>query len=161
VADMRKLSLYIDTSVWNMRFDDHAIELQKGTRELIETAERGVYDLYISQAVMAELSRAPDARQSQVSDLIAHLDPTVLPLTGEISDLADSYVLAGVFGSASLADVTHVAFATVHQIDILVSWNYRHLANLNRRAKVIAHNVSQGYYHSLMIVTPFEVISYE
>ena len=48
----------------------------------------------------------------------------------------------------------------VHEIDYLVSWNYKHLANVNRKKKVLAVNVANNYLKPIRIITPIELIDY-
>jgi hypothetical protein len=67
----------------------------------------------------------------------------------------------GVIPAAKLADRLYVAIATVAEIDMLVSWNYRHLVNVRRREKVNAANLFAGYTKPLEIVTPPEVLEDE
>ena len=57
-------------------------------------------------------------------------------------------------------DALHVAFCTVNKIDYLVSWNYKHLANVNREKKITAINIQYNYLHPLRICTPLELIDY-
>ena len=54
-------------------------------------------------------------------------------------------------------DAFHVAYATVHQIDVLLSWNFRHLANVRREARFLAINQQLGYRYPLRLVSPLEV----
>ena len=55
----------------------------------------------------------------------------------------------------------HIACSVIHQIDYLVSWNYKHLANVNRERKIIALNTKLNYLHNFRIITPFELLDYE
>lgn len=59
------------------------------------------------------------------------------------------------------ADALHVAIATVNQMDVLLSWNYQHLANVNREKRIIAENMNNNYWHNLRIITPLELIGGE
>jgi len=51
----------------------------------------------------------------------------------------------------------HVAYATVFGIDVVLSWNFKHLANLRKEARFTAVNHEEGYWHSPRIVSPLEV----
>ena len=51
----------------------------------------------------------------------------------------------------------HVAYATVCKMDILLSWNFKHLANVNKEARILAVNDGEGYNHSLRLLSPLEV----
>lgn len=79
----------------------------------------------------------------------------------EIDDLADLYIQQGAIPPNKRADALHIAVSVVNQIDYLVSWNYKHLANVNRERKIIALNYQQNYIHPLRILTPIELIDDE
>jgi len=57
-------------------------------------------------------------------------------------------------------DALHVAISTVNKIDYLVSWNYKHLANVNREKNIIAINLQYNYLNPLRICTPLELLDY-
>jgi hypothetical protein len=59
------------------------------------------------------------------------------------------------------ADATHAAVATVYELDALISWNLRHLANLNKMSKINAVNLACGYTKKLELITPLEVINHD
>jgi len=59
------------------------------------------------------------------------------------------------------ADALHAAIATVNQMDIFLSWNYRHLANVFRERRVLAENMLLNFTHTFRIITPFELIGGE
>ena len=67
-----------------------------------------------------------------------------VPVTDEMRELADHYVRAGVFTPVMLADALHVAAAVLSRQDVLLSWNFRHLVNRRRRARVNDVNISLG-----------------
>ena len=79
----------------------------------------------------------------------------------EIRELAQLYLNKGVIPAKKVFDALHIATAVTHKIDYLVSWNYRHLANVNRERKVIAINTENNYLHPIRILTPIELIDYE
>jgi hypothetical protein len=60
-----------------------------------------------------------------------------------------------------LFDALHVAFCVVEQIDYLASWNYKHLAKVQRERRLTALNLQEGYLHPLRIVTPLQLLADE
>jgi len=58
-------------------------------------------------------------------------------------------------------DALHVSFCVINKIDYPVSWNYKHLANINRERKILAVNFELNYLHPLRIITPSELLDYE
>ncbi len=103
-----------------------------------------------------ELLAAPLA----VRDLFEETFPSadvLLAETDEADDLAHEYLKAGVVTERYADDAMHVAICTVHRINFLVSWNFRHLVNVQREAGFNAVNLLQGY-PMLSIVNPKEII---
>ncbi|HEY0017021.1 MAG TPA: hypothetical protein VGC13_11905 [Longimicrobium sp.] len=72
-------------------------------------------------------------------------------------DLANAYIEAKVIGPGMMSDAQHIATATVHHADVLVSWNFKHIVNLARVHGYNSVNIGEGY-PQLEIRTPREVI---
>ncbi|MEP7169641.1 MAG: hypothetical protein ABI855_09760 [Bacteroidota bacterium] len=78
----------------------------------------------------------------------------------EVEKLSSKYLDAGVIPAKKIFDSLHIAVSTVYQMHFLVSWNYKHLANINREQRVRQVNIANHYFHDLRIVTPLELIDY-
>ena len=50
------------------------------------------------------------------------------------------------------------AITTVNQIDMLLSWNFKHLANINKQLAVKVINEHEGYYYPMLLTNPMEVL---
>ena len=83
-----------------------------------------------------------------------------LAITDEAIDLADQYVKEKVVGQTSIEDCRHIAIATLNNADILASWNFKHIVNVNRIRGYNAVNYRLGK-KILEIRTPREILSYE
>lgn len=57
-----------------------------------------------------------------------------------------------------IEDALHIAISTVYEMDIFLSWNYRHLANFDKERKILSINLLQGYIKPFKMITPMEVI---
>ena len=79
-------------------------------------------------------------------------------LTEEAAILAEGYVSRGIFHRKFIADALHVAVASCHKIDYLVTWNFGHLANVRRQARIRLFNTAAGFFVP-MIVTPEFLVS--
>jgi len=66
----------------------------------------------------------------------------------------------GIVGPGGRSDALHVALATIGRVDVMVSWNFRHIVNLGRIRMFNAVNLEQGY-GLIEIRTPREVLSGE
>ncbi len=113
---------------------------------------------YLSEIVEQELANAPQERKPRLAALIGEVRPTRLRLNEASASPADEYIRHGMLRAGHLADARHVAIATVSGIDVLVSWNHRHLVNRRRREAFNGVNAILGYRH-LEIVSPPEVFS--
>ncbi len=148
---MKPLSLYIDTSVIGGYFDP---EFTVATRELWRQMEAGKYRFYASSVSVSELVRAPDHVRTLMANTFAG---SVLRFTPEAAALAAHYMTAKVVPARYAEDADHVAVASVHKIDLVVSWNFKHLVNLQREKGFNAVNLLQGYL-PVRIVSPLQLI---
>jgi predicted nucleic acid-binding protein len=158
---MKKLKLYLDTTVWNYTFADDSPQHQAETLEFFQRVRMGLYDVFYSEAVIFEVEAAPMPRRHLVEKLIEEISPTKLDPKREIKDLAEQYLKRAVLPKRSYVDALHIAFSTFYQMDALVSWNFRHLANMSRRNRVMAVNIENGYNFPVQLVTPLEVFGDE
>jgi len=165
-AIVKKLSVYLDTSIINFLFADDAPEKREVTQEFFrDYVKTKVYDVYISPVVIDEMSKTEDEQHKiRLLNVVQehHLEIlNIEPRISAIETLAQYYLQNGVVPQRKLEDALHIAISTVYEMDVLLSWNYRHLANLNRERMVLSANIQQGYMKILRIVTPLEVMSDE
>ena len=158
---MKKLKLYLETSVWNFYFADDAPELRDITLQFFKNIEGGYFDIYISEIVLQEIEQAAELKFKSLLELIKRYSPVELEVNPESVILAREYIEKLVLPINSYEDALHAAISTVQEMDVLMSWNMKHLANLSRKQKINAVNVQNKYYKSIEIVTPREVADYE
>lgn len=130
---MRKLSIYVETSVWSHAFADDAPESRDATLEFLEAARQGKYDLFVSEIVLAEIAQASHELAARLRQLLEELDPVFLEFDEDMDRLAQEFLQRGALPRSRIEDAQHVAVAVVSELDALVSWNYRHLVNVRRR----------------------------
>lgn len=148
-----KLRAYLDTSVPSAYYDGRAPERQAETRAFWERLAE--FEASVSSLTVAELKLAgSQALREQFLRLVSGLN--VLETPPEVESLADLYIREGVFTETMRNDALHVATAVVTRQDILVSWNFRHLVNRLRRARINEINLRHGY-PTLEILAPPEV----
>ena len=137
----RKLRVYADTSVIGGCED---VEFREPSRRLIERCARGEITLVVSAITLQELEDAPRAVR-EVLRVIGTEDLEVIAITEEVRELADRYIESGALGAAMRADAQHIAAATVADVDVLASWNFRHMVNLTRIRQYNEVNRRTGY----------------
>jgi hypothetical protein len=154
VEPMNVPTLYLDASVVGGYFDD---EWKVATQEMFRLADLGLYHLVASVVTATEVMGAPPNVQGHIASTF--IDPAqLLELTDEAETLAQSYVVAGVVTPKYLDDASHIAIATIHSLPLVVSWNFKHLANIKREAGFNAVNLLQGY-PQIRILTPLQLLN--
>jgi hypothetical protein len=150
-----KKRVYIDTSVVGGYFDE---EFSADTIPFFDTIKSGGIIVIISDLLEAELLRAPKFVGELLKSLpISNVER--ISLSPEATLLADKYIEAKVVGKTSRADCQHIAIATICHADVLVSWNFKHIVNLDRIRGYNGINFQTGY-HMIEIRTPKEIFSY-
>jgi predicted nucleic acid-binding protein len=159
---MKRLKIYFDTSVINFLFADDAPQLRDATIEFFENfVKTGKYAVYISDLVITEIEATKEAKKrTQLLNVTKNYPISFVEeqQSTEIVRLVDLYINKGILPVKSKTDAFHIAICVVNQIDILLTWNYKHLANINRKHKITQVNIENNYLHPLEILTPFEVI---
>jgi predicted nucleic acid-binding protein len=152
---MRIQRVYIDTSVLGGYFDE---EFDEVTRRFFNEVKKGEYKVVISNVTEGELLNAPERVRSLLADL--EIDYEVIRLTDDVVILALEYIRENVVGQTSYNDCLHIAIATVSRLDLLVSWNFKHIVNIKRIRGYNGINIKNGY-PSIEIRSPKDLIDYE
>ncbi len=147
--------LYLDTSVFGGYFDEEFAEF---TIPLFERLNEGKFILLFSSVTQDELTDAPPRVRNLVIEIKAGF--TEFLEVEDISvDLATKYISEKVVGPTSYADCLHIALATIAKADYLVSWNFKHIVNVQRIRGYNSVNVSSGY-QELEIRSPRDFMGY-
>ena len=152
----KKLNLYIDTSVIGGYFD---VEFEEETKILFQSILNNEFHVILSAVTEDELINAPE-KVRELLNLIPNENKTRIELTEEAVMLGDTYIAENVVGKTSREDCFHIALATIHKADILVSWNFKHIVNVMRIRGYNAVNLKLGY-SNIDIRSPKEIINYE
>jgi len=145
-----KLSIYLETSAIGAYLDAgdpfrRDLTIRWFEHELFE------YRPFISLLVEREFERIDEPHRSAYMKIIEPLER--LEFTDEAAILAEGYISRGIFHRKFMADAFHVALASIHKIDYLVTWNFGHLANVRKQARIRLFNTAAGFF-SPVIVTP-------
>lgn len=153
---MVKQRFYFDTLVFGGVFD---IEFEQDSIQLFEKVKLGQIICVYSDLTEIELIEAPEKVKFFFKDLKKeHLE--ILTVNDEAIDLARKYIEEGVVGETSFDDCVHIALPTIYRVDILVSWNFKHIVNIYRIRGYNSVNLSCGY-QTLEIRSPRDIVSYE
>jgi predicted nucleic acid-binding protein len=151
-----KQRIYIDTSVVGGFFDS---EFKATTQRLFQQLEKNEVTFVVSDLLELELIGAPE----KVRELLYKYQPSCferIRLSKEAIELADKYIAEKVVGKTSLEDCRHIALATIQKVDVLASWNFKHIVNLTRIKGYNSVNLRNGY-QMLEIRSPKDLLTYE
>ena len=150
-----KQRIYIDTSVVGGYFDE---EFKEATISLFNRLENGEVIFAVSELLDLELINAPQEARELLYNYSADKFERV-ELTEEAIELADTYIAEKVVGKTSVEDCRHIALATINKVDVLASWNFKHIVNLDRIKGYNSVNLRLGY-QMIEIRSPKDLINY-
>lgn len=157
---MKKI-VYIETSVpsfyYEVRTDPEMIARINWTREWWDN-ERDHYQLVTSLAVIEELESGDYPNKENVLEILADVPLLNIPMA--IGDIVDTYIVRRLMPSNPRGDALHLAIASFHGCDFLLTWNCKHLANANKFAHIRRINTLLGLFVPTL-TTPFELLSWE
>ena len=136
-----KQRLYIDTSVFGGHYD---VEFAQFTVPLFERLQNGEFTTLFSTVTQDELENAPLNVRALVKKMKVE-NTEFLDVTTDVIDLATEYISEKVVGQTSYADCLHIALATICKADYLISWNFKHIVNVERIRGYNAINIKNGY----------------
>lgn len=154
---MKKPQLYLETSVWNFYFADDAPEKKEITLSFFDKIKQGEYEVFISDVVIEEIGVAKEEKRDLLLNIIKEYNPKRLLINEEVVELAKKYISEEVLPAKKLEDAIHVAVSTIFEMDALISWNLKHLANLKKMEMINGVNMKEGYSKRLELITPMEV----
>ena len=155
---MKKLKIYLDTSVISHLDHQDAPEKMVDTRRLWELVKSGSFDVCVSPVVIAEVMACAETKRIILLSWLGDVDLTELPESNEVHELAKRYIDAGILRPKSFDDCQHIAYACVYDCDVLVSWNFKHMVNTTTIAGVKGVNALEGY-REMPILTPTAIMS--
>ena len=133
--------IYIDTSVIGGCFDD---EFSEWSNLLMDEICKGRKIAVVSDITYREIELAPEVVQRKLFDLP---DEFIEKITSddETEFLAKQYIKAKAVTRKYYEDALHIANATIKKVDVVASWNFKHLVNLERIRKYNSVNLKEGY----------------
>lgn len=143
---MKKLKIYLDTSVISHLQQEDVPEKMRETNELWEQFMKRDKDveIIISDVVIKEILQCKEPKRSFMFEKLAQIDYTFVRTTDEEENLANFYLQNGVLKEKSLDDLTHIATAALNGCRYIVSWNFKHFVNPKTIDAVNATNLLLG-----------------
>lgn len=154
-------TVYIETTIPSFyveaRTAPEMVARKTWTRRWWEQAT-GHYSLVTSVAVIEELNAGTFPNKDQALALINQMP--LVPVLPEIGEIVEAYIRHQVMPANPSGDALHLALASYHKCDFLLTWNCRHLANANKFGHIKRVNVMLGLYVP-SLVTPLELVGGE
>ena len=149
--------VYVDSVALGGKFNKR---LADQTKPFWDAVERGEIRVIVSDVLEYELEKAPQRARDFYDSLLKFHHAERVVSTPESNALAARYIAEGVVGESSLDDCRHIALATIHNADVLISWNFGHIVNDDHIRGYNSVNMKLGY-PQINIRTPYEVINDE
>ena len=154
-----KEKVYLDSTIPSYYFDER--EVLGAFTEVTKkwwSEMSGCYDLYISDAVLQELSSGNYPRKNEIIQLVSTI--SLLPAASDLEQVVEFYISNYVMPKSLVGDALHLAYASYFDIQYLLTWNCNHLANANKRKHIRVINARLGL-STPEIVTPLELFKEE
>ena len=148
---IKPIRVYVENSVFGGYFDKG---FDVSTQKLFDLFNKGVYLPVISDHVTGELNLGAPER---VKNLLSSIKYEYHLVTEEMEILTSKYMNEGIVTPKYESDALHIAIATILNVDVLVSWNFRHIVNFNKLRLFNSVNIREGY-KILEVRTPEEVV---
>ncbi|MDR3305642.1 MAG: PIN domain-containing protein [Clostridiales Family XIII bacterium] len=153
------MRLYLETTMFNYFFDAER-DGHADTVRLFEDIRNGKHEAFTSEYVEIELRKASEPKRSNMLALIQEYGIKVFGIDEDSDRLADIYTAHGIIPERFRFDSLHIAIASVHGLDYVLSYNFQHI---NRaKTKLFAGRInSENGYETVVICTAKEVLEDE
>jgi hypothetical protein len=139
------MKLYLETTVPNFLLADDAPEKREITELFAQWLRLGPHEIYTSELVFDEIAKADAVLRNKLEHALKGMRPRLILVTDEARVLAVKYLAAGILPPRFNDDLLHVATAVCHRLDMVVTWNIKHLARPGKVARINATNRLQGW----------------
>jgi len=139
---MKKLKIFLDTSVYSAIFDKRDPNRQKMTQDFWNNI--GDYEVYYSEIILEETNAVSDENiKKDMKDLLK--EGKNVKISTEVENLTQVYINEGLIPEKYENDALLIGLTSVYSLDILVSWNFKHLVKRKTRIGVNLINLKNGY----------------
>lgn len=157
---MRKLKVYLDTSVISHLTQDDSPEKMADTRQLWEMFRNKKYAVYLSTVTLEEVSACPEPKRKELQKFLEQIEYNVIDITDEMETVAQKIIDMGILTKKSYDDCQHIAAAVVEECNCIISWNFKHIVNIKTIHGVRAITNLNGY-KTIDILSPTVLLESE
>ncbi|MDR3244249.1 MAG: PIN domain-containing protein [Elusimicrobiota bacterium] len=142
---MKKLKIYLDTSVISYLQQNDAKEEMQYTHILWQDIKDGKYIVYISDITIFEIKRCYEPKRTSLEKYLEEIQYQLIQTDKEIDMVADKFIENHILSKQSYDDCRHIACSIVAGCDIIVSWNFKHIVNYKTIKGVRLVSLMTGY----------------
>ncbi|GHS94430.1 hypothetical protein AGMMS50276_07070 [Synergistales bacterium] len=157
---MKKLRLYLDTSVISYLDQQDVPERMSDTHKLWDRIKMGEFDVVISDVTDTEIRNCEPAKRNTLLGYLEEIMYTTVMIDDKAFEIAERFVDLGILRQKSFDDCQHIAAAIISECDVIVSWNFKHMVNHKTIMGVKAVAALEGY-NDILIYTPLTLIGGE
>jgi predicted nucleic acid-binding protein len=159
---VKKLRIYLDTSVISYLDQRDAPERMAETHRLWGKIKAGEYEAVISDVDFLEIEKCHEAKRNTLLDYLKEIEYTVVEAQGneQAVKIANRIISLGILREKSFDDCQHIAAAIMSGSDVIVSWNFKHIVNIRTIKGVRAITTLEGY-KDILILDPFSLVGGE
>jgi len=137
--------VYLETTIFNHYFDENMGIAHECTHMLFEEIIKGKYKPFTLYAVIDEIKMAPSEKRDKMINLISEYNINIIEYNLKAVVLADLYISDGILSNKRRTDALHIAIATVKELDIIISMNFKHIVRRKTRITTGIINTQNGY----------------
>lgn len=150
---MKRLKVYLDTSVVSYLYQEDAPEKMQDTLSLWELFKAGVYEVFVSDIVFREIDRCSEGKLNILLDYLGQIEYHEVETDSNTIELAGRFIDFGILKKKRFDDCQHIAAAILAGCDVIISWNFKHIVNVKTIKGVKVITTLEGY-KDLLIYPP-------
>lgn len=127
---MKKMKVYLDTSVISYLLQEDSPGKMAETQRLWKLFEQNRFDIYLSTVTLEEVNGCPEPKRSKLWDYMEQITYTTLGISYEALEVAGQLIEMKILTEKSFDDCQHIGAAVVNGCDCIVSWNFKHIVNM-------------------------------
>jgi len=154
---MKRPKIYLDTSVISHLHQLDVPDKMNDTHALWEDIKQGLYDVYISEVALDEISENDEQKRVILLEYLAEIEYALIPVDDEIRAYANKIVDEGILTAKRYDDCLHIGCAVINQCHMILSWNFKHMVRVKTLNGVRSINAMLGY-HGIDIFPPSMII---
>ena len=151
--NIRKLKVYLDTTVLSHLWQLDAPEKMHETLNLWTEFMKDRFDIYLSQLTIEEVDRCTEEKREKLSNYLKEIKFTNLSLSEESLSIGKQIIELGILKEKSRDDANHIGVAVANNLDYIISWNFKHMVNIKTVNGVRAITNLRGY-NDINLVAP-------